>query len=74
MEPDGIVVNSLFLNPGTKLAEKVGEYGIEFKSSDSHNVPVISGSSTFSSKNVELAKSYVKRSMEKFPGIEITLR
>lgn len=74
MEPNGIVVNSLFLNPGTKLSENSHEYGIEFQRSDVHNVPVITGSSTFSQANVARARNYVKRSMEKLPGIEIILR
>ncbi|MDQ1343406.1 MAG: hypothetical protein QG650_125, partial [Patescibacteria group bacterium] len=50
------------------------EYGIEFQRSDVHNVPVITGSSTFSQANVARARNYVKRSMEKLPGIEIILR
>jgi coproporphyrinogen III oxidase-like Fe-S oxidoreductase len=74
MEPNGIVVNSLFLNPGTKLSEHSHEYGIEFQRSDAHNVPVITGSVTFPQANIARARNYVKRSMEKFSNIEITLR
>lgn len=69
-----MTVNSLFLNPGTKLFDEVDTYGIKTKETDPYNVPGILESETFPRQDVLKAREYVKRSMDFFPNTHVTLR
>lgn len=74
LSPNNVTINSLFLNPGTKLSEEAESHGIVTKETDPYNVPGIVESDTFPKADVAKAREYVKRTMDLLPNIHVTLR
>lgn len=73
LRPNGIVVNTLFVNPGTKLAETYETFGIKTKKV-ALNVPYIVESNTISANELEDCKNWLKDMTTIYPEISFILR
>jgi|SaaInlStandDraft_5_1057022.scaffolds.fasta_scaffold00953_6 biotin synthase-like enzyme len=76
LDPGSIHINSLFLNPGTKLYEKQKEYWIKLKKDkdDLFIVSWIESSDTFSKLDFEIARRYVWKVSDKLTNTKVLLR
>ena len=78
LNPSGIHVNTLFLNPWTELYKKQKEYWITTDNSKSiaslFHVNTVKSSNDFSEKDVIMAKKYVSYYMKKIKSIDFVLR
>jgi radical SAM superfamily enzyme YgiQ (UPF0313 family) len=78
LNPSGIHVNTLFLNPWTELYKKQKEYWITTDNSKSiaslFHVNTVKSSNDFSEKDIIMAKKYVSYYMKKIKSIDFVLR
>lgn len=76
LDPWSIHINTLFLNPWTKLSLEQEKYWIKTNVKEKwiFSVPKLLSSDTFSEKDIELARIYVGKLMIKYPNTKIILR
>ncbi len=74
LSPAQIVVNTLFLNPGTELYSKANDFGIKVNPNISLNVPYLVESSTFPAKDLAECKEWLKGLCDSVRHIGFLLR
>jgi hypothetical protein len=76
LDPGSIHINTLFINPGTKLYDQQEEYNIETNNDNKwlFSVPTLVSSNTFSKNDIKLAKIYIDKLSKKYPNTHIILR
>ena len=78
LNPKGIYINTLFLNPWTELYAKQKEYWIETKKGNTtkllFHVKSVKCSKDFSEKDFIVARKYVNYYIEKIKSIDFVLR
>lgn len=73
LSPKTIVVNTLFLNPGTELNEKKDKFGIVV-SDMKLNVPYLYESNTFSRRDIVACREFLKTLSDKMKHITFVIR
>lgn len=74
LDPNQIIVNTLFINPGTELSAKYKTFGIKVNSNVGLNVPYIVESSTFSQQDLIDCRKILLESVDRFPSIGFVIR
>lgn len=73
LNPANIVMNTLFVNPGTELSKTVGEFGIKTRRVN-FNVPYVIESSTFSEQDFAQCRQWMADMATHNPHINFILR
>ena len=71
--PQGIIINTLFINPGTELANTYQSFGIKTRTV-AMNVPYIVSSDTFSEEDLTECRRFVGDMIKMYPDVTIGLR
>lgn len=74
LQPASIVVNTLFLNPGTELSKRFSEFGIRVNTNVGFNVPYIIDSNTFSQQDIHECREHLKKLSDSLKHINFTIR
>lgn len=74
LRPGMIVVNTLFVNPGTELDTKANDFKIKVNQTVSFNVPVITESATFSKEDLAYCRTILTNLFHSQKDIKLIIR